>query len=243
MKTFRKLLLLVGLVGVWYVLPSSMTSNLMPSFFGDSNAASSETRDLSGFTSVNAGGRTNVNITLGEDYQIRLQGPERSIKSLETRVSDGNLQISQSGWFNRRSVTIEIVMPTLDGVTASGATTLSVISPLTQEKLRVRSSGASTVKLDTTLDDLDAQSSGASDINIKGYVRHANLRTSGSSDIRGNDFAIDTAIVHLSGSSDIRATVNDSITGAMSGSSSMRIAGSPSIDVSTSGSSTIRTLD
>jgi hypothetical protein len=239
MRTVRKVLLLAGVIGAWYVLPSSMT----PSLFGGSNAATSEHRNLSDFTAVSAGGNTNVNISLGEDYQVHLEGTERGLKSLETRVSGDTLEISQSGWFNRPSVTIAIVMPSLESLSASGASTVSVASPLNQERLRVRSSGASTVQLNVTLSELDAQSSGSSDINIQGYAGRASIRTSGSSDVRGRGFVTDTADVRLSGSSDLRATVNTLVTGALSGSSSMRIGGSPEIDVSTSGSSSVTTLD
>jgi hypothetical protein len=239
MKTLRKLLLLAGVIGLWYALPSSMT----PSLFGN-NATSSEHRALRDFNAVSAGGRTNVFITVGDDYKIGVRASERGLKSLHTSVTDGTLRISQSGWwFRTPTVDIDVMLPALGHVEASGATTVTVVSPLNQESLRIHSSGASTVSLDATLELLDAQSSGASDINIRGFAQRANIRTSGSSDFRGNEFRSEQADVRLSGSSDVYITVTESITGNMSGSSDIHIRGNPTIDVGTSGSTSIRRLD
>lgn len=240
MKTLTKLLLLAGVIGLWYTLPASMK----PSFsLFSGGTKSSESRVLRDFSTISAGGKTNVYITLADEYSVSARGSERALKSLRTSVSGGTLTISQSRWLRTPSVDVDVMLPALESVEASGATTMTVVSPVNQDSLRVRSSGAGTLILEATLEELDAQSSGASDIRIKGFARQANIRTSGASDFRGHEFSSERAEVRLSGSSDIYIAVSESVTGNMSGSSDFHIRGNPTIAISTSGTSSIRQTD
>ncbi len=243
MKLLVKLTLLAMVAtAIFYIHGES----LLP-FAGDQEAAA-ETRSLGEFNSVHAGGATDVHVRLGERHEIEVIASERLKRHIRTDISGDTLTISRSSnWLfplaRRGPAQINVTLPVVNRLSASGASTLRVTSALTQAELRLQSSGSSDLHVTAHVEQLVAQTSGSSDIHISGSAEHADIQCSGSSDFRGRSFSAQSASVRLSGSSDAWLTVYDRVSGTLSGSSDLHLAGAARVEVSTSGSSSINRLN
>ncbi|MDR4987788.1 MAG: head GIN domain-containing protein [Bacteroidales bacterium] len=216
--------------------------SLIDSIKGSGNIVA-EVHDLSGFDAIKAGGASDVQITLNNYWHVELITDDNLHEYVELSVENGTLRIKNREMVNLRpteKVLIRVVMPALNEIAASGASTIIVESEIVQSDLSVSASGSSDVYLQVSLDNLAVRCSGSSDIYISGYSRYAKVSASGSSDFRGKEFTCDEAEVYLSGSSDMYAIIREEVRGSLSGSSDLHISGSPVIKVRTSGSSDIR---
>ena len=201
-----------------------------------------EVHDLSGFDAVKAGGSSDVEITLGDYWHVELVTDDNLHEYMEIFLENGALRIKTREMVNLRptdKLLVRVVMPALNEIVASGASTITVESEIVQSDLSVRASGSSDVHLQVDLDKLTVRCSGSSDVYITGYARHAKVTASGSSDFMGKTFSCATAEVVLSGSSDMYAIIREKVSGRLSGSSDLHISGSPAVRVNTSGSSGI----
>jgi hypothetical protein len=205
----------------------------------------SEVHDLSGFDAISAGGASDVQVALGDDWHVELITDDNLHEYVELSIENRTLRIRNREMVNLRptdKVLIRVVMPAINDITASGASTVMVESEIAQSELSVSASGSSDVHINVNLDRISVRCSGSSDIHISGYAGYANVSASGSSDFRGKEFSCDVAEVSLSGSSDMYAIIREEVSGNLSGSSDLHISGSPVIRVSTSGSSDIKSF-
>lgn len=90
--------------------------------------AHAETRNLSGFRSVNAADRLTVAVAIGDDYAIEVTG--RDASRVRTTVEDGELRIRDNDrpWFGptpRLDAHVRVTLPRVEGVSASRGTELT----------------------------------------------------------------------------------------------------------------------
>ena len=224
------------------LLMSFWACSLGDTIYGSGNIVS-EVHDLSGFDAIRAGGASDVQVTLGDNWHVELITDDNLHEYVELFIENRTLRIKNRDMVNLRpsdKLTVRVVMPAINEIGASGATTITIDSEIDQSDLSVSASGSSDVHLQVNLDKLDVRCSGSSDIYISGYSRFAKVTASGSSDFKGKAFTCEVAEVKLSGSSDMHAIIREEVSGNLSGSSDLHISGSPVVKVSTSGSSGIR---
>ena len=92
--------------------------------------AHAETRDLRGFDTVQASGRFTVDVAIGPEFQVRVEG--RDAARIRTRVDDGALKIepARRPWFGEPhyDATIHVTLPRLEGVAAARGAEVSAIA-------------------------------------------------------------------------------------------------------------------
>ncbi len=83
--------------------------------------ASAETRDAAGFESISASGRFQVEIAVGDDHTVSVQGSDAA--RIRTRVEDHVLKIEplRRPWFGnpRYDAVVRVTLPRLEGVSAA----------------------------------------------------------------------------------------------------------------------------
>lgn len=140
-----------------YILSAIAAAALM------TGVANAETRDLTGFESVSAAGRVEVEIAIGSAYSVELVGPR--VERVITRVRGGQLEIEtrNEGWRSRsgRDALIRITMPRLNGLDVSAGAEVTARDVSAARFLLDASSGGN-VRLDGTCENLTLDvSSGA----------------------------------------------------------------------------------
>ena len=71
----------------------------------------------------------------------------------------------------------------------------------------------------------DLDLNGASTMKISGKIQNLKVKASGASDIKNYDLVVDNCIAQLSGASDVKITINESISARASGASTLNYKG------------------
>ena len=240
MKTLLKImitLVLVSLVAAACVLPPiGGNRRIKPS-----DTIISETRDVSGFTSIDMGTFGRVILTQGEFDSITISGSDNLVGLVEANVRDGILYIESREDFYVTSftednmLTFTVTARAIDSLTISGIGDLDMES-LTTPSLDVTVSGGGYIRIDQLVtDDLIIVLSGTGTVELAGEAVQANIEMPGLGDVNMPDLRIHTANVKLAGMGGATLWVTDQLTGEISGAGSVSYYGSPQTDVRTSG--------
>jgi hypothetical protein len=180
-----------------------------------------ETRSVSGFKQVKAGGAVNLDITFKPEYSVTVEADDNLLEYITTTVSGDELVIESKDRINPKSkINIKITMPELTGLDLSGASTANAAG-LRGEKLDIDASGACEVKID-------------------GEARELKARASGASSIKAENLKVENADVDASGASNITVNASGDLRAEASGASSVTYIGSPrSLKQNSSGASSI----
>ena len=142
---------------------------------GESGSGSleTETRDVGGFSEIDVGTAIALDIIVNPDADISVVVifDDNLLDNLITRVSGSKLilelegSVNMTGSADRR---VEVTMPQLESLEASGAANVTVIgwsNQFVSEYIRIEASGASKVDLrDLKVRDLDIDASGSSNL-------------------------------------------------------------------------------
>ncbi|WP_417497719.1 head GIN domain-containing protein [Maricaulis sp.] len=83
-------------------------------------AQDSQTLELNGFDSINAGGGYQLVVTVGEAWSVNLEGDADDFERLEASISHGELSLRQRNRLFRRNrgldLTVRVTMPAVDGL-------------------------------------------------------------------------------------------------------------------------------
>jgi len=212
----------------------------------EGQSVTKETRNLKGFSKVNFGISGNLQIKIGPEFSIVLEGEKSDLNEVITELSGDKLIIKQDNWrfnFNER-VNIYITMPEIEGVGVSGSGKAEILDPLKDaDNLSLNVSGSG--KLLTAgleADELNCSISGSGNIIIggSGSADRGEISISGSGNYTGESFEIDHLEVNVSGSGNCYCKAGDSLKATISGSGNVTYSGNPDIDARTSGSGHVR---
>ena len=205
-----------------------------------------ETRDVKGFTKISYGISGNLNIKIGPQFSVVLEGDKGDLREVITDVSDGRLRIRMENWrfnFNEK-VNAYVTLPELTGLSVSGSGRAEILDPIKNADdldLSVSGSGKLYTK-ELEVDKFDCSISGSGDIIIDGTgsADSGEISISGSGGYNAPDFEIDHLNVSVSGSGSCLCKAGDSLTARISGSGNVSYKGDPKIDARVSGSGHVR---
>ena len=205
-----------------------------------------ETRDVKGFTKISYGISGNLNIKIGPQFSVVLEGDKGDLREVITDVSDGRLRIRMENWrfnFNEK-VNAYVTLPELTGLSVSGSGRAEILDPIKNADdldLSVSGSGKLYTK-ELEVDKFDCSISGSGDIVIAGTgsADSGEISISGSGGYNAPDFEIDHLDVSVSGSGSCLCKAGDSLTARISGSGNVSYNGNPKIDARVSGSGHVR---
>jgi len=205
-----------------------------------------ETRNVSGFDEVSFCLAGEVYISLGQGYNVVLEGDKDYLKEVETKVSGGELVIKRDRWWNtgNQKVIAHITMPALKGIDVSGSGKVMVNDPLKSDDFEAVISGSGKIYLkDVTLGNVECNISGSGSFSVEGSgsMNKLEVDISGSGSYKGESTKIGTFDASISGSGSCDCYVTDMLKADISGSGSVWYTGNPKIDASISGSGKVRT--
>ena len=177
----------------------------------------------------------------GVDYDV-MKASDMVVVDLQTgEVVDGELRVFLDGKHlvinKKRKIEVNITVPTLNSLEASGACAVDV-DGFSNEDFSVIASGASDVDLYNLVakGNIRLDVSGASNVKADGSADKVVIHASGASKVSAKYLITNIADVHASGASDVSIAVNDEIYAHSSGASDIDYYGRPAVvDVSESG--------
>ncbi len=210
------------------------------------NDANAEVRNVSAFSGIKVSGGIDVWLSQGDDYALAVSAIDSKYRdNIKSEIRHGVLVIwydSDNLRWNRgdKKLRAYISFKSLESLEASGACDLKINETLNSESLMLKLSGACDINGAVKVSNMNMDLSGASTVKITGHVDNLKLESSGASDVKNYDLVVENCIAKISGASDVKITVTNSISASASGASSLYYKGNPEKrDVATSGASSI----
>lgn len=172
-------------------------------------------------------GMDDVRVTSGEAWRIRASGDGRALGQLRFMNEKGTLVIGRISSPRERygKVRIEVIAPSLRGLTTAGSGTVDVAS-LSGPRISavVAGSGAAIVRRIQT-DRMDATVAGSGGLTLAGRSGRADITIAGSGGLAAQDFTARTAAITIAGSGAARLRSPGPVTATIIGSGNAYVAG------------------
>lgn len=183
----------------------------------------SETRSVSGFSSISLNGSEDVEIIPSNENKVIVSGYQNLVPVFKTKVSGSTLNLEfENNYFNVRNNNIKVTVYT-NGIT----------------KLDINGSGNMTLRDSLKTDRLKMEINGSGNINARNnYIENVELDINGSGNINARNTTGKYVYVDISGSGDAEITAKEKLDVKINGSGSVKYWGNPSTvntDISGSG--------
>ena len=245
MIRFRKHLVLALLFATGSVFATTTT---LITVVSSKTKKANETRQVSDFHAISAGGSYNVFITIGNTESLRLEGDADIISEIETKVEQGILkirnkkQLNGSSWNNKGKVDIYIQAKKLDSMTQSGSGNIQVEGKLKSADFSSTVSGSGNMSLNVDTENFIAIISGSGKIRVKGTAENTKITVAGSGGFDGSNLKSSVSNIKVSGSGNVSIAVDKELNALLSGSGKIRYSGNAHVNSTTSGSGNISRL-
>lgn len=195
-------------------------------------AQKSKNFSASNFNSISISNGIDLYLTQGNSEGVVVKSDEADVldevivehngANITIKFKDG---FKLNNLFRSRGAKAYVSFKTLAVINSSGGSDVYSENHIKTDKLAIRSSGGSDVKLNIACDNLSIQSSGGSDLSLKGRATNLTIQSSGGSDISAYGLSTDYAKISSSGGSDVSVYVNKGLEANASGGSDVTYKG------------------
>lgn len=207
----------------------------------------SQERDVPNFTGVKVQNAITVELIQGNSNSVTVFATDSDDQNkVITEVNDGilNIKLESGNWgwsWKNKKILVKVTIQTINFLEASGASQIKIINKLLSDDIKIKSTGASSIKGEIKSMNLSAGLSGASSIKITGIAGNVEIKASGASSFKGYEFTCKEANINLSGASNTNINVLETLYAKASGASSISYKGNPNVRESkNSGASSIK---
>ncbi len=207
-----------------------------------------QTKVVSGFSSVTFAGLGELNITQGSTESLTIEGEDNILARLLVEVKDGDLYIGfeRDNWQDMvrptRNIKYDLKVKNLNSLNLSGAGSVTV-PKLQAESLILKVSGAGGVKVSQlSATNVTSTLSGAGNLELNGKVTNQSITLSGVGNYSSGDLQSLTATVGLSGAGSATLWARDVFNVKISGAGSVSYYGAPKINKDISGLGVLNSL-
>jgi hypothetical protein len=191
-----------------------------------------EVRKVDKFNGIDVSGTVSLYLSQGNETGVAISAGEEKYNSrIKTEVKNGVLYISVDGgmWngfsLSNRKLKAYVSVPDISTLHISGASYVNIVGSLKTESLALQVTGASELKGQLDVRNLNMGISGASVARLTGTAESANIEASGAVRINGYDLKVDNGKFDISGASHITISVNKELSANASGGSTIQYKG------------------
>ncbi|MGI4733728.1 MAG: GIN domain-containing protein [Janthinobacterium lividum] len=229
--------------------PSIRVTTEAPKFNTDLSHYGSGRKNLNNpdnFSEVEVHGGFRVLVRQGDTYHVEAAGRPEDLDEVRLSVSGDRLVVQHrdrsffSGFgSSNHPVLVTVTLPRLQELELSGASQ-SDVSGFRNESLSLHASGASFVRLNVDVPNLDVNLSSASHAEMRGTATELTIDGSSASQVEALGLRAERTTLRLSGASQATVQATSSLTADLSGASRGRYAGQPTnIEKDLSGASSL----
>jgi hypothetical protein len=169
---------------------------------GGSGVRKKEKRDLGAFTSISTDGAFDIQVVAQQPQSFEIEGDDNLLALVATDVSSGVLRIKNlRGYSTHEPIRIKISAPNIEAFTANGAGKID-ISALKNDKFKLDSNGAPTIKVSGETKSLIIDANGAGSIDAH-KLRSSNAEVEAKGVAKVEVHASDKLNVTISGPSTV----------------------------------------
>lgn len=205
---------------------------------------STENRAVKNFHAIASSGSFIVNVQMGDQESLTIDGDAEDISRIETVVENGILKIRTKRNFNSwnsigHKVSINITAKRLDGLMLSGSGSIHLDGVLNAPSADIQLSGSGEITASVDNQNTSLAVSGSGNINVSGKSGSVNIVVSGSGDVKASDLTADSSNIKIAGSGNVYIKAEKDLNAAIFGSGSVKYSGNPSVSVKKVGSGSV----
>jgi hypothetical protein len=229
-------------------LAASLQSFLIWDVIKGNGVAKTETREISGYTSLACGGPIKVEIEYGTSNTIQLEGDENILPYIETYVKDGELTIKVKEHTSVKPqvpLRVHVSMTTINGIAQSGSGAIKGKGNFTStQATSVAVSGSGEIDLNfNKFSGMSIQMSGSGSVKLEGELNNdLDVAQSGSGNIDCEHVPSQNVTARISGSGNLRVNAAKSLDAQISGSGHIYYTGNASVSTKVSGSGRVEKI-
>ena len=210
-----------------------------------SGAVTSAPIEVTPFSAIEASDHFIARVVIGSPESATLRVDDNLLDAVDVGVHEGTLRVRLGFGTEVTHATLEVdvIVPTLDRVTASGASQVRVEGRDEAEHVELTLSGSSELTADLDVGRGHLELSGTSTATLSGAADTLEVTVSGASHLYADELSVGDLTIDASGASAADVTVSGRLSAGASGASTVRYAGTPTVERSTvSGASSIRPI-
>lgn len=202
-----------------------------------------ETRSVGDFSEVKSTGSIDIEISVGDKFEVKAQDDENLLPKLITEVKNGVLNVYYDGnsFMSESHGKVMVTVPTLNKVSSSGSGDIKIEGTLKNDnEILFSSSGSGDLEGEVDAPAIRVSTAGSGDVSLKGNTKKFDCQAVGSGDVKCRDLKSENVSVSVSGSSDVSVFASVSLKVSVTGSGDVTYSGNPaSPEISTTGSGTV----
>lgn len=187
-----------------------------------------------------------VEILIGTQEIIRIDGEENLLPYLDIRQENGILIIStqrNTRIKQTKPIQFQITLKELQSVDVASSAVVQVNGPLKARALNLVMSGSGEINLpECELDSMSVQIPGSGLVSAAGQAARQEIKIDGSGRFDGENLIGSAVVVSLSGSGTSVVNASDTLLATISGSGEVSYLGNPSIDQKITGPGTLQAM-
>lgn len=206
-----------------------------------------DSREVKNFHAIASAGSFKVNVQMGDQESLTIDGEAEDVSRIETVVENGILKIRTKRNFKSwnsvgHEVTINITAKRLDGLSLSGSGSIHLDGTLNAPSADIQLSGSGEITASVDNQNTSLAVSGSGNLNVSGKSGSVNIAVSGSGDVKARDLTAESSNIKIAGSGNVYIKAEKDLTAAIFGSGSVKYAGNPNVSVNKVGSGTVSPL-
>ncbi|MEN8225242.1 MAG: head GIN domain-containing protein, partial [Bacteroidota bacterium] len=168
-----------------------------------------ETREVAEFTGIDVGGAFTIYLSQGDESKIVVETASDHLDKVLTEVNNGILDISSKGIRNFNKLNVYITCPEISSLNVHGAAELKGNTSFEGNTIMIKSSGASTTKLELYYDEVISDVSGAATLILSGEASMHKAKVSGAADLKASELTTELTKATTTGASTAHVHTTD----------------------------------
>lgn len=199
--------------------------------------------EVSDFQRIQISGSFTVNLKQADSYYVKLTADENLHEFIRIGSDGGTLQIDSRENIRRaKKLTVEVHLPELEEIEASGANEIRTAGMIKGKKLALDMSGANQLKMNLNYKSVSVEVSGAVESQFLGKIGSLDIASSGASEIDALQMEAEKADVDISGAGEAKLWVTRRLKAKISGAGEIHYRGEPRVKSDVSGAGEIKKL-
>jgi len=208
--------------------------------------AITETRNITGFTGVEARGAIDIIVSQG-NFNIKVESDQSLLPYIETTVENGHLMVRFRNGISigdYHTAKVYVTAPELNAFETHGSGSIKGEERISDKnKIDINVSGSGEVTLDLDCPEIKTGTHGSGNITLRGESRNISCEISGSGDVYAGNLKAETVKVSVHGSGDTEVFASESLDTDIYGSGDVHYKGEPKITSSVHGSGEVSKMD
>ncbi|MTI20077.1 DUF2807 domain-containing protein [Fulvivirga sp. RKSG066] len=191
-------------------------------------AQNTETRKPGSFDEIRVAQAITVYLKSGAEEEVKVVAKGIDVEDVLTDVSGGRLKIHLAkGNHKNTDVDVYVTYKSLEGITASSASSVFSEGVIKGEELTVSVSSAADVEIEVDVEELDVNVSSSGDLEVAGKARKLDVSASSAGGVDAYDLDASVAYVRASSAGGVKVSVRDEINAEASSGGSIKYKGDP----------------